>query len=126
MSMSEQTLKALQELMLQDKELLLRVQASSDAGESAALIAQAAAQRGITISQAELLAHFEEAGQAGLNQALSDDDRDAVAGGWSQNDSLILVSFLSFGIGCMVASIVQDASGNKGNCKDSFTGTPHM
>lgn len=126
MSISEQTLKALQELMLQDKELLLRVQASSDAGESAALIAQAAAQRGITISQAELLAHFEEAGQAGLNQALSDDELDAVAGGWSKNDSLILVSFLSFGIGCMVASIVQDASGNKGNCKDSFTDTPHM
>ena len=124
MSLSEKTLTELHQLVAQNTDLLKRVQATNDAAQAAALIAQAATESGINVSEAELAAHFEHASAAAKNQALSDQQLEAVAGGWSKDDSMIFVSFLTFGIGCMVASIVQDAKGNRNSCKDSFTDKP--
>jgi len=119
MTVSEQTLKALQELIQQDQELLVRVQACADADESAALISNAAAQQGICVSQAELLAHFLGADSAGLNMALSDDQLDAVAGGISDDAKMALISVFSFGIGCAMISISQALGKEGGNVSGS-------
>ena len=126
MSLSETTLAELHQLVAQNTDLLTRVQATNNAVQAAALIAQAANQTGINVSATELAAHFEAASKAATDQALSDQQLEAVAGGWSKQDSLIVVSFITFGLGCMVASIVQDAQGNRNNCKDSFTDKPNF
>ena len=126
MSLSEKTLTELHQMMSQNSDLLTQVQATDDATQAAALIAKAAAEHGISVSAAELADHFEQASAAAKDQALSDSQLEAVAGGWSKQESLIVVSFITFGIGCMVASIVQDAKGNRNNCKDSFTDKPNF
>lgn len=107
MSLSAQTLSALQELMAQNKELLAQVQATDDAAQAAAIIADAAAKNGIQTIEAELAKHFEEASKAASNQALSDQQLEAVAGGLDDDAVMVLMSIFSLGLGCAVTSIIQ-------------------
>jgi len=108
MPISEQTLKALQELLLQDKELLVRTQVCNDANESAALIADSAEKAGIPVTQAELVEHFAHAVETIKGQDLSDQQLEAVAGGYVlPEEGFIVMSIFSFGIACAVVSIVQ-------------------
>lgn len=113
MSLSDQTLSALQTLMAQDKALLAQVQATNDVAQAAHIIAAAAAKNGLEIQEAELVEYFEEASKVAANQALSDQQLEAVAGGLEGTDLLILVSLCSFGIGCALVSIAQAIKGAK-------------
>ncbi|TXT39622.1 MAG: hypothetical protein FD135_2054 [Comamonadaceae bacterium] len=119
MSLSDQALSALQELMTQNKELLAQVQATNDAAQAANIIAAAAAQNGIEATQADITQHFEEAFKATTNQALSDKQLDAVAGGSVDDDWMIALSILGLGIGCGIISIAQAAG-----AKFSLEGRP--
>lgn len=109
MSLSDQTLRTLQQLMAQDKALLARVQASDDATQIATLIAEAAEQNGFAVNTAELAAHFAEASRISADHALSDSQLDAAAGGGIRRDDMILISIFTFGVGCAVISIKQAA-----------------
>ena len=112
MSLPPQTLIALQTLMTQDKALLTQVQATDDAAQAASIIAAAAAKNGIEINEAELAQHFEEAAKVSTNQALSDSQLEAVAGGISDTDKMIIASIFSLGFACVMISI--DQAFNKG------------
>ncbi|TXT39639.1 MAG: hypothetical protein FD135_2071 [Comamonadaceae bacterium] len=115
MSISEQTLSALQQLMAQDKTLLAQVQASSHTAQAANLIADAATKAGIEVKLADLTAHFANAAQTATGQALSDQQLEAVAGGFKIGDdaAMILLSIVSFGLTCAVVSITHAASKEK-------------
>ena len=74
MSLSTQTLSALQELMDENKALLAQVQATDDAEQFAAMVADAVAKSGIQAIESEIAQHFEE-----LSKAASDQQLQAVA-----------------------------------------------
>ncbi len=112
MSISEQTLSALQELMAHDAELLTQVQGSNDAAEAAGLIARAADAHGIAVDPAELTRHFEAASRALAEQTLNDQQLDAVAGGISDDGIMAVLSIFSLGLGCAVVSFGQSIGGN--------------
>ncbi|TXT39627.1 MAG: hypothetical protein FD135_2059 [Comamonadaceae bacterium] len=120
MSLSPQTLSALQTLMTQDKTLLAQVQGTDDAAQAASIIAAAAAKNGIEINEAELTQHFEEASKAAANQALSDSQLEAVAGGMNDTEKMVLVSILSFGIGCALVSFTQAVKGSAAGFDQKF------
>ncbi|BCO25555.1 hypothetical protein MIZ03_0416 [Rhodoferax lithotrophicus] len=107
MSLSDQTLTALQTLMAQDSALLAQVQGAEETAQAVSYIAQAAAQKGITVSAAELSAYFETRRQGASTQALSDEQLEAVAGGVSDTDKLILLSVFTLGLGCIAFSAGQ-------------------
>lgn len=111
MSLSAQTLSALQELMAQNKELLAQVQATDDAAQAAAIIADAAAKNGIEAIESDLAKYFEEASKAASDQALSDQQLEAVAGGLNDDGRMALLSVFTLGIGCALISIGQSAGG---------------
>ena len=120
MSLSEQTLSALQTLMAQDKALQTQVQTTRSAAQAADIIAQAAAQNGIEINPAELTQHFEEAAKTSANQALSDSQLEAVAGGGIREGDMIAISIFTFGVGCAVISIRQAITGRLGFGEQKF------
>ncbi len=120
MSLSAPTLSALQALMTQDKALLAQVQATDDAAQAASIIATAAAKSGIEISEAELATHFEETSKAAANQALSDSQLEAVAGGGIKRDDMILISIITLGAGCAVISIKQAVTKRLGFGDEKF------
>lgn len=115
MSLSANTQQQLQTLMQQDPALVAKVHGTNDATQAAALIAEAAAQNGIEVSAAALAAHFEESSKASANQALSDEQLEAVAGGAGVVDA-IFMSIFTLGIGCVVVS-VQTSNENVKNGK---------
>ena len=120
MSLSEKTLNALQTLMTQDKALLAQVQGTDDAAQAARIIAAAATQNGIEINEAELAQHFEEASKVAANQALSDSQLEAVAGGINDTEKMILVSIISLGIGCALVSFTQAVKGSAAGFEQKF------
>ena len=111
MSLSEKTLTELHQLVAQNTDLLKRVQATNDAAQAAALIAQAATENGINVSEAELAAHFEQASAAAKDQALSDQQLEAVAGGINDDGRMALISVFTLGLGCALVSIGQALGG---------------
>ncbi|TXT39634.1 MAG: hypothetical protein FD135_2066 [Comamonadaceae bacterium] len=113
MSLSEPTLIALQTLMAQDQELLAHVQAADDADQAAALIAEAATRHGIAVKVTELQTYFAQVSQAAAGQALNDAQLDAVAGGWSNRDTMITLSVLTLGMSCVFFSAAEGAYGIK-------------
>ncbi|TXT39630.1 MAG: hypothetical protein FD135_2062 [Comamonadaceae bacterium] len=115
--------------MAQDQELLTRVQAAGDTAQAAALIAQAAAQKGLAIDASELTAHFAQAAQTLASQALSDGQLEAVAGGYympgritgmDDNTRMTLISVITLGLGCAVISIGQAAGDKMGTFEKKF------
>ena len=127
MSISEQTLVALQTFMALDKALMAQVQATNDAAHAAALIAPAAAKQGITVNEAELIAHLEVVSASLTNQALSDQQLEAVAGGFANpfkhatfnndDEKFTFVSIASLGMGCAIVSIGHAAGDMMGFTK---------
>ncbi len=111
MSLSEQTLHALQALTAQDKALLAQLQTADDAAQAAAIMADAAAKNGIQALEADIAKHFEEASQTAASQALSDSQLEAVAGGLNDDGRMALLSVFTLGIGCALISIGQAAGG---------------
>lgn len=109
MSLSPQTLSALQALLAQDPALLVRVQAAPDAAQAAILMTETATKNGIAISAVELQTYFAEVNQAAAGQALSDAQLEAVAGGWSNRDTFITMSVLTLGTGCAYCSLSEVA-----------------
>lgn len=126
MSLSEQTLVALQTFMALDKALMAQVQATNDAAHAAALIAPAAAKQGITVNEAELIAHLEVVSASLTNQALSDQQLEAVAGGFmpskdvsykNDDERFTLMSVITLGMGCAIVSIGHAAGDMMGFTK---------
>lgn len=119
MSLSPETLSALQTLMAQDATLMARVQTTPNTTQAAALIAEAAEKNGIVVNEAELSNHLEAVSHTLTSQALSDRQLDAVAGGgfmppmdnMSLNDDarMALLSVHTLGLGCAVISISHAA-----------------
>lgn len=81
MSLSEETLNSLQNLIAQDKQLLAQIRIAKNATQVATIIAQAAAKGGVSVCESEVLTHLEDALNASTDQALTDGQLDAVAGG---------------------------------------------
>ena len=99
MSLKPETITQLQTLIQADPALVAQLQSCTDAASSAAVIAKAAAVKGVTVSEPDLLAHFEAA--AAKQGAMSDAELEQVAGGmpgWA-------FSLVTAGIGCAIASI---------------------
>lgn len=115
MSLSNSTLKQLQDLMQQNPALVAQVHNAGNASSVAMVVAKAAANEGIAVTAEELITHFSEATQANQNQPLSDAQLEAVAGGITELDARITMSVLTFGLGCAVMSIVSLA-GRKTGC----------
>lgn len=114
MSLPETTLTQLQILMQQDPALRAKVQGAADADQAAGQIAAAASANGMAVSEADLKRYFAQASQATPNQALSDAQLEAVAGGFTQDDQamLIFASIFTLGICCAVVSISQATGGS--------------
>ncbi|TXT39632.1 MAG: hypothetical protein FD135_2064 [Comamonadaceae bacterium] len=104
MSLPETTLTQLQDLMRKNSTLLAQVQAADDAAHIAAIIAQAAAQSGITVTHSELVAHFEQEARDAATPLLSDAQLDAIAGGMNR-DEFIAMSVFTLGWGCFGVSM---------------------
>lgn len=111
MSLSDQTLIELHQLMAQNAELLAQLQSANDAAQAAAIIASAADRNGIAVSETELAAHLEAASRNAASQALSDSQLEAVAGGLNDDGRMALISVFTFGIGCALVSIGQAVGG---------------
>ena len=84
-----------------DPALTVQLQSCTDAASSAAVIAKAAAAKGITVSSPDLLAHFEA--MTATQGAMSDAELEQVAGG--DKTAAILMSVFTAGVGCAIASI---------------------
>lgn len=82
MSLPETTLTQLQTLVQQDPALRAKIQEAADADQAARQMAAAASANGMAVSEADLKRYFAQASQATPNQALSDAQLDAVAGGF--------------------------------------------
>lgn len=113
MALSPNTQQQLQTLMQQDPALVAKVHGTDDAAQAAALIAQAAAQNGIEVNTTELAAHFVASAKESANQALSDEQLDAVAGGGRNVVDTIFMSIFTLGIGCAVISIQTSIDSSK-------------
>lgn len=103
MSISPETLNALQNLIREDADLLAQLQNTPSPHAAAALIARAGAAAGITVDEASLAARLETEVRALDGQTLSDEDLDRVAGGvdWDKI-RLAALSISTLGIGCLV------------------------
>lgn len=113
MPLSAETLSALQQLMAQNTELLTQVQLADDTAQAATLIAKAAAKNGIDVHETELAEHLENASRTVTNQALSDQQLEAVAGGLNDDGRMALISVFTLGMGCALISLGQSLSGTR-------------
>lgn len=111
MTLSIQTLHALQELMVQDSALQAQVQVADDAAAVATLVAAAAAKKNIHVDKIELTAHLQNAAKTATSQALSDQQLEAVAGGLNDDGRMALISVFTLGVGCALISIGQAVGG---------------
>lgn len=109
MTLSVTTLSQLQQVMTNDQGLQIKLKGIVDTQQAAAIVAEAAAQHGITVTQAELVQHFAESRNTLADQVLSDAELDAVAGGFSR-DEFIAISVFSLGIGCLWISVDRNRS----------------
>jgi len=105
-------IEALTRLLSDKPELAAALRGAATPDAAAETLARVAAENGIAVDKADLLAfHAERAGQA--NAALSDADLDHVAGGDAVD--AVVFSFLTMGLGCAVASI-EGATGPDQDC----------
>ena len=111
MSLKPETIAQLQTLIQADPALVAQLQSCTDVASSAAVIAKAAAAKGMDVSTPDVVAHFEAA--VAQQGSMSDAELEQVAGGmpgWA-------LSVLSFGLGCAIASIVDAANKTEGCMK---------
>lgn len=109
----------LQQLMQEDPALVVQVHGAEDAASVAAILAVAAANKGIAVTAEELVVYFGDATQAASDQSLSDEQLDVVAGGAGIVDT-VFMSIFTLGIGCAVVSIQRSversSAGKYGAC----------
>ncbi len=100
MRLQADTITRIQALLQADAALLAQVQSCTDTASAATLIAQTAAENGIEVTAADMLAHVEKA--ASRQGTLSDTELERISGGNSDpHDPLIFFKFaLSFAMGC--------------------------
>ena len=98
-----------------DPALTVQLQSCTDAASSAAVIAKAAAAKGMDVSEPSLVAHFEAA--TAKQGAMSDADLEQVAGG-AGNETAWLISIFGVGLGCAIASIVGATQRNNSCSKE--------
>ena len=106
MSLKPETITQLQTLIQADPTLVAQLRSCTDAASSAAVIAKAAAAKGMDVSAPDVVAHFEAA--VAQQGAMSDAELEQVAGG-GEHDRAITLSILSFGLGCAIRSILGAA-----------------
>ena len=113
MSLKPETIAKLQTLIQADPALIAQLQSCADAASSAAVIAKAAAAKGMDVSAPDLATHFEAA--TAKQGAMSDAELEAVAGGVVGG---VVTSFFSLGIACAIRSI--EAAALKIDCGESL------
>ena len=114
-TLTPDTIAQLQTLIQADPALVTQLRSCTDAANSAAVIAKAAAAKGITVSPPDLLAHFEA--RTATQGAMSDAELEQVAGG--AVGSAVLFSIISLGIACATQSIKSAAE--KQDCGKGVT-----
>lgn len=119
MSLPEGTQKSLRGLIEKDPSLLAQLQHVNDTAAAARILAQAATAAGLTIEEKALHNHLEACIQQAGEQALSDAQLSQVAGGVMDNTGFIILSALTFGLGCAgvsaMGAIVKAAGGPIGD-----------
>ena len=116
MSLKPETIAQLQTLIQADPALLVQLQSCTDAASSAAVIAKAAAAKGMDVSAPDVVAHFEAPATKQGGGAMSDAELEQIAGGGE--GGAVFLSIISFGIGCAVRSIEAAALGQ--NCGEEM------
>ena len=119
MSLKPETISQLQTLIQADPALVAQLQSCTDAASSAAVIAKAAAAKGMDVSEPDVLAHFEAA--TAKQGAMSDAELEQVAGG-----GVGAAVLLSIGVwwACAIISAGSelDQSSNKMKCGERLKG----
>jgi hypothetical protein len=115
MSLPEDTQKLLRGLIEKDPSLLAQLQQVDDVAAAARILTQAAAATGLAVDEDTLRNHLAASVQQAGEQALSDAQLSQVAGGVLDRTGFILLSALTFGIGCagvsVAGAIVKAAGG---------------
>lgn len=114
MSLKPETITQLQTLIQADPALVAQLQSCTDIASSSAVIAKAAAAKGMDVSAPDLAAHFEAA--VAQQGAMSDAELEQLAGGWDSSAGGIIMSIFSFGTACAMMSFAAALS--KNNCGD--------
>lgn len=117
MSLKPETIAQLQALIKADPALMAQMQSCTDTASSAAVIAKAAAAKGVEVSTPDILAHFDAA--TATQTAMSDAELQQVAGG--SIGGAVFVSIISFGIACAATS--SYASKAKKDCASELERT---
>ena len=99
--LTPETISQLETLIEADPALLAQLQSCTDAASSAAIVAKAAAAKGIHVTESDLVAHIEA--ELPKQADMSDAELDQVAGG-SQQSAL---SILTLGVGCAIKSLID-------------------
>ena len=110
MTLKPETTAQIQAMLEADPALMAQLQSAADADNAAALLATAAAAKGITVSPTELTAHTQQA--AAKHAQMSDAELEAVAGGGV--GGAVLLSLISLGIACAARS--DEAATDGVNC----------
>ena len=108
-TLTPDTIIQLQTLIQADPALIAQLQSCTDAASSAAVIAKAAAAKGIDVSAPSVVSHLEAA--TPKQGDMSDAELEQVAGG----SRAIAISICSLGIGCAIVSIM-DATSSRAGC----------
>ena len=115
-TITPETITQLQTLIQADPALIAQLQSCTDAASSAAVIAKAAAAKGIDVSQPSLVAHFEAA--TAKQGALSDAELEQFAGG---GIGMAVILSIAIPFTCAGISIVTAIS--KGHCGEGLLAT---
>jgi hypothetical protein len=113
MNLQESHIQELRGLIEQSPALLEQLKQCKSMGESAKVLAEAARQKGLDIDEASLSAYYEQAAKQVQSSALSDAQLDAVAGGFTQDEWLV-ISIASLGLGCATLSLTYTIT--RGGC----------
>ena len=121
MSLKPETIAQLQTLIQADPALIAQLLSCTDMASSAAVIAKAAAAKGVELSAPDVLAHLDAA--TAKQGAMSDAELEQVAGGGNVTMDIAgrsvtmpdwQYSLLTFGVGCAVKSITSANNGRTG------------
>ena len=116
MSLKPETISQLEAMIKADPALVAQLQSCTDSASSAAVIAKAAAAKGMDVSAPDVVAHFE--GAAAKQGTMSDDELEQVAGGGT--GAAVLLS-LAFPLACAITSALSQPV-SKQNCKEGLGG----
>ena len=103
MSIKPETISQLEAMIKADPALVAQLQSCTDSASSAAVIAKAAAAKGMDVSAPDVVAHFEA--EVAKQGAMSDEELEQVAGGMHPATPGIMISIFSLGIGCAMVSV---------------------